>query len=80
MRLTITEVIELLEYRKSNKGYWDRSKLYKLIINKALLITKALYSDYSLFFLFDNATSNFIFAQDALHITQINKKIRGQQF
>lgn len=27
--LTVTEAVELFEYRKSNEGYWDRPKLYK---------------------------------------------------
>lgn len=60
-RLIIIEVVELFEYKKSNKGYWDRLKLYKQIVNKALLIKGALYPNYSLLFFIDNATSYFIF-------------------
>ena len=32
-RLTVTEAIELFEYKKLNKGYWDRLKLYKQVVN-----------------------------------------------
>lgn len=63
----ITEAVELFEYGKSNKGYWDGSKLHKQVINEALPILKALYVGYSLLFLFDNATSHSVFAQDTLH-------------
>ena len=47
------------------------------MVNKALRIAEALYPGYSLLFLFDNATSQSIFAQDVLRKTQINKGIGG---
>lgn len=49
------------------------------MVNKALPIAEALYPGYSLLFLFDNATSHSVFAQDALHTTQMNKGTGGQQ-
>ena len=53
-----TEAIEMFEYEKNNDGYWDRAKLHKQVVSKALPIAEALYSGYSLLFLFDNATSH----------------------
>lgn len=79
MGLTVTEAVKLFEYRKSNEGYWDGSKLHKQVVNKALPIAGALYPSYSQFFLFDNATSYSVFAQNALRITQMNEKTGGQQ-
>lgn len=61
-RLSVTKVIELFEYKKTNKSYyWIRLKLYKQVINKVLLIAETLYSSYSFLFLFDNATSYFVY-------------------
>lgn len=77
--LTITEAVELFEYGKSNEGYWDGSKLHKQVVSKALPIAEALYPGYSLLFLFDNATSHAVYAQDALHTGQMNKGVGGQQ-
>ena len=77
--LTVTEAVELFEYGKSNEGYWDGPKLHKQVVNKALPIAEALYLGYSLLFLFDNATSHSVFAQDALRTTQMNKGTGGQQ-
>lgn len=77
--LIVTEAVELFEYEKSNEGYWDGFKLHKQVVNKVLPIAEALYPDYTLLFLFDNATSHFVFAQDALCTTQINKEIGRQQ-
>lgn len=51
IRPSITEVVELFEYKKTNKDYWDGSKLHKQVVNKALLITKVLYLRFSFFFL-----------------------------
>ena len=70
--------MELFEYGKSNESYWDGPKLHKHVVNKALSIAKALYPGYSLLFFFNNATSHSMFAQDALYITQMNKRTRGQ--
>ena len=79
MGLSVIEAVELFEYGKTNKGYWDGSKLHKQVVNKALLIAKALYLGYSLLFLFDNATSHSVYAQNTLHTAQMNKGIEGQQ-
>lgn len=49
------------------------------MVNKALPIAETLYPGYSFLFLFDNATSHFIYVQNALHIAQLNKKVGGQQ-
>lgn len=49
------------------------------MVNKTLLITEALYPDYYFLFLFDNSTSHSIYAQNTLHIAQINKRIEEQQ-
>lgn len=49
------------------------------MVNKALLIAEVLYPGYSLLFLFDNATSHSVFAEDALCITQMNIETKGQQ-
>lgn len=34
----------LIEYGKVNKKYWDGSKLYHQVVNKALLIAETFYS------------------------------------
>ena len=77
--LSVTKAAELFEYGKTNKGYWDGSKLHKQVINKALSIAEALYPGYSLFFLFDSATSHSVYAQNALRIAQMKKRIGRQQ-
>lgn len=46
--LTILKVIRLFEYKKNNKKYWNKVKLYKYVVNKTLLIIKTFYLDYSL--------------------------------
>lgn len=55
--LSSKKVVEILEYRKNNEGYWDRVKLLKQVKKKALPEAKALYPGYLLLFLFDNAMS-----------------------
>ena len=76
--LTFTEVVELFEYGKNNEKYWDGPKLHKQVVTKALPIAEALYPGYSLLFLFDNATSHSVYADNALYITGINKKSGGK--
>ncbi len=49
------------------------------IVKKTLLIREASYSGYELLFLFDNATSNSIYALDALQVANMNKGPGGQQ-
>lgn len=61
IRLTVTKAVELFKYGKLNESYWNKPKLHKQVVNKTLLIAKALYLSYSLFSLFDNATSHFVF-------------------
>ena len=78
-RLSVTEAVELFEYEKTNKGYWDGPKLHNQVVNKALPIAEALYPGYSFLFLFDNATSHSVYVQNALRTAQMNKRIRGQQ-
>ena len=77
--IIITEAVVLFEYGKANEGYWDGSKLHQQVVNKALPITEALYPGYSLLFLFDNATSHSVYAQNALRTTQMNKGVGGKQ-
>lgn len=44
-------------------------------MTKALSIVEALYSGYSLLFLFNNATSHSLYSQNALRIANVNKGI-----
>lgn len=78
-RLSVTKVVQLFEYKKTNKDYWDRFKPYKQVVNKALPITKTLYLGYSLLFLFNNVINHFVYTLNALCTTQMNKKIARQQ-
>ena len=79
MGLHIIEAIEIFEYEKSNNGYWDRPKLYHQVVTKVLPIAEALYPGYSLLFLFNNTTSHFIYAQNALCTANINKEVEEKQ-
>ena len=49
------------------------------MVNKALAIAKALYPSYSLLILFDNTTSYFVYADNALHTRNMNKVSDGKQ-
>lgn len=71
--LTLTEAVEIFEYGKNHEGYWDRVKLHKQVVTKALPVAEAFYPGYSLLFLFDNATSHLIYAKNALRTQDINK-------
>ena len=73
------ETVEIFEYGKNNDGYWDGAKLYQQVVNKALPIAEAFYPGYSLFFLFDNATSHSVYAKDALQNKDMNKSSGGKQ-
>jgi len=77
--LTVDEAVEILEYGKNREGYWDGAKLLEQVVNKALPIAEALFPGYSLFFLFDNATSHSVYAEDALRTTKMNKGSGGKQ-
>ena len=72
------EAIKIYENRKNNDGYWDGVKLHQQVVSKALPIAKALYPGYSLFYLFDNATSHAIYAKDALQVQNMNKRCGGK--
>lgn len=41
---------------------------------------EALYPGYELLFMFDNVTSQVIFAENVLQVAHMNKRPRGQQF
>lgn len=77
--LTFKIVVELFEYGKNNRRYWDRPKLYKQMINKALPIVETFYLGYSYLFLFDNAISHSVYAENELCIRRMNKKSSGKQ-
>lgn len=51
------------------------TKLHQQVVNKVLPITKTFILD-SLFYLFDNATSHFVYAKDALQVKNINKRCK----
>lgn len=59
-----TEAIEIFKYRKNNDKYWNRAKLHKQVINKALPIVETLYLGNSLLFLLNNATNHWIYTKD----------------
>ena len=48
-------------------------------MSKALPIAEALYPGYSLLFLFDNATSHSVYANNALRTGGMNKNSSGKQ-
>ena len=62
------EAVTYFEYGKSEEGYWTGEHLLDQIQKNALPIGEALYPGYALLFLFDNATSHSIYAQDALQV------------
>lgn len=58
------KIVEIFEYKKNNDKYWDGAKLYKQVVNKVLLIAQVFYTEFSLFFLFDNITNYSIYFKD----------------
>ena len=62
------------KYGKIEEGYWTGEYLLDHIKSKAFSIGEALYPEYELLFMFDNATSHAIYAKDVLQVTHINKK------
>ena len=72
-----TESVEIFEYGKNNNRYWDGAKLHQQVVNKALPIAEALYPGYSLFLLFNNATSHSAYVKDPLQVKDMNKGIGG---
>ena len=59
--------------------YWTGKHLLDQIKSKALPIAEALYPEYEILFMFDNATSHAIYAKDALQVAQMNKGPGRQQ-
>ncbi len=49
------------------------------MLEKTLPITEALYPGYSILFMFDNATSHLVYAEDALCTYKINKRSVSKQ-
>jgi hypothetical protein len=72
------EAAVLFEYGKED-GYWDGQNLVEQITKQALPIATALYPGYQFLFLFDNATSHSVYADDALLVDGMNKGVGGQQ-
>lgn len=60
------ELVKIFEYGKNNNEYLNGTKLYQQVVNKALPIAETLYPSYSLLFLFNNATSDLVYAKNAL--------------
>ncbi len=73
------EVVEIFEYGKNNDSYWDKTKLHKQVVNKALPIIEVFYPRYSFYFLFDNTTSHSVYAKDTLQVKDMNKDCGGKQ-
>lgn len=67
------EAATYFEYSKIEEGYQTGKHLLDQIQNKTLPIGEALYLDYELLFMFDNATSYAVYAKDALQVENINK-------
>ena len=72
------EAVELFEYGKRD-GYWDGACLLKQVTEKALPIAQFLYPGFDLVFMFDNATSHSVYADDALRVAKMGKGEGGQQ-
>lgn len=73
------KAIEIFQCRKNNDGYWDGARLHYQVVKKTLPIAEIFYSEYFFLFLFDNITSHFVYAKDALQVKDINKGIRDKQ-
>ena len=72
-------MVEIFEYERNNDSYWDKAKLHQQMIKKTLSITKGLYSGYIFLFIFDNITSQSIYAKDVLQVKDMNKSSRAKQ-
>lgn len=77
--LTVIKAVELFEYGKNNGGYWDEAKLHHQVVHKVLPIAEALHLGYFFLFLFDNATSHSVYAENALCIANMNEEVGGKQ-
>jgi hypothetical protein len=72
------EAAVLFEYGKED-GYWDGKMLLRQALDRALPVATALYPGYSFLFLFDNVTSHSVYADNALLVSNMNKRTGGQQ-
>lgn len=73
-----SEAAVYFEYGQE-EGYWKGVHLFRQVKERALPIVMALYPGYQFLFLFDNATSLAIYAEDALQVVKMNKSTGGQQ-
>ena len=78
--LTYSETVEIFEYQKNNREYWNKIKLLRQVFSKALPIAKVLFSEYSFLFLFDNVTSHSVYAENVLCMGKMSKSSGGKQF
>lgn len=67
------------KYRRIEKRYQTNEYFLNQIQKKTLFIEKTLYLKYVLLFMFDNVTSQLIYAKNALQVVKINKNLRDQQ-
>lgn len=72
------EAVEYYEYGQE-EGYWDGKKLLEQLKKRAIPIAEALYPGYQFLFVFDNATSHSVYANDALLVKDMNKGEGGDQ-
>lgn len=72
-------MVKLFGYKKNNERYWDRAKLHKQVVGKALPIIETSYLDYWLLSLFDNTISHFVYANNTLHIRKMNRSFGSKQ-
>lgn len=68
MKLTFTNTFKNFEYEKNNNKYQNKAKLYKQVIEKLFFIIKTFYLRYSLYFLFNNVISHFIYTKDTFQV------------
>ena len=73
------EDVGINEYGINNNGYWDRAKLYKQVVSKALPIVEGLSPRYSHLFLFANAISHSVYVKNALQFQEMHKGVGGKQ-
>lgn len=72
------EAVVYFEYGQED-GYWEGSHLLSQVKDRALSIAIALYLGYQFLFLFNNATSHAVYAEDALLVRDMNKSTGGKQ-
>ena len=72
------EAVTYFEYRKMEERYWTGKHFLNQIQKKILSIGEALYPGYALLFMFDNATSHFIYAKNTFQVANMNKGLGDQ--